>query len=461
MGGELLIIIPAINYPNEGGEDMERMTFRKSFLLSGILLFSVLVLGQLGWACDEPDHPHDQCTEEPDIKKVKVDYDKDIIYIYGKNFTEGTYDPVVTLGDLRLTPLPGFSFTDNELRVIFPEIEAGDYKLTVVTGETRHCRDKQSVKIAHDNEPSCPPAPTCPPTCPEGPKGDKGDKGEKGDTGPKGPQGEQGIQGIQGEKGATGDTGSQGQVGPQGVAGPMGPMGFMGPAGPQGEIGPQGPIGATGSAGPQGPQGLKGDTGATGAAGAQGLVGPIGPPGPKGDQGPQGLQGLQGIQGEKGDKGDTGPQGPIGLTGVGAVGPAGPAGPQGEIGPQGNPGTNGTNGLPGISNYNKVEELDTYNAAAIDPITGFPIGGLPGGLYSKTAACEYNQKLLGGGGGITLVVPYKSYPPMIYNGPVRLRVQLETVVEVDGWMITWHNDYEPGLITRMDTAVYAICADVL
>jgi len=67
---EFILIAPGINYPKGGGEDMGRMTFRKSFLLvSGFLLFSVLVLGQLGWACDEPDHPHDQCTEEPDIKK--------------------------------------------------------------------------------------------------------------------------------------------------------------------------------------------------------------------------------------------------------------------------------------------------------------------------------------------------------------------------------------------------------
>ena len=88
---------------------MKRMTLRKGFLLSGILILSVLFLGQLGWACDEPDHAYDQCTEEPDIKKVKLDYDKDLIYIYGKNFTEGTHDPVVTLGDQKLTLVDGFS----------------------------------------------------------------------------------------------------------------------------------------------------------------------------------------------------------------------------------------------------------------------------------------------------------------------------------------------------------------
>ena len=134
----------------------------------------------------------------------------------------GTQDPVVTLGDqkLDLVDVDDFRYTDNEIRVIFPEIEAGDYKLTVVTGETRHCKDKQSVKIAHDNEPSCPPAPPCE-QCPPGPKGEKGDKGDKGDPGP------QGIQGLPGQDGAPGLPGANGQDGAQGPAGPAGPAGIV------------------------------------------------------------------------------------------------------------------------------------------------------------------------------------------------------------------------------------------
>jgi hypothetical protein len=202
-----------------------RMTFRKGFLLSGILVLSVLLLGQLGWACDEPDHPYDQCTDEPDIKKVKLDYDNNVIYIYGKNFTEGTYDPRVTLGDDELFPLPGFRFSDTELRLIFPAIEAGDYRLTVKTGETRHCIDKQSVKITHDHKPSCPqPTPTCPAEC-------KGEKGDKGDTGPQGPKGDTGPQGPAGPQGEKGDPGEQGIQGPAGPAGAGGPAGAQGPPG--------------------------------------------------------------------------------------------------------------------------------------------------------------------------------------------------------------------------------------
>jgi len=200
----------------------------KIFLSSLIFLVSVIALGQSGWACDEPDHPYDQCTEEPDIKKVKLDYDKDLIYIYGKNFTEGTYDPRVTLGD---NPLDVKQHTDTEIITNFPAMEAGVYKLTVKTGETRHCRDKQSVKIAHDNIPSCPPpAPIC--ECPPGPKGDKGDKGDPGPTGPQGPQGPEGPAGPQGPVGPQGPAGPQGPQGPQGAAGPPGPQGPAGPQGP-------------------------------------------------------------------------------------------------------------------------------------------------------------------------------------------------------------------------------------
>jgi len=153
----------------------KRMAFRKGFLLSGILLFSVLVLGQLGWACDESDHPHYLCSDEPDIDKVTLDYDSDVIIIHGGNFEAGSHPPWVFLGKDRLPPI---SNTDEIIKVVFPPIDAGDYKLTVVTGETRHCRDKQSVKIAHDNKPSCPQ-----PTCPEGCKGDKGDPGPQGPAG--------------------------------------------------------------------------------------------------------------------------------------------------------------------------------------------------------------------------------------------------------------------------------------
>lgn len=182
------------------------MNFRKGCLLSGMLLFSVLVLGQSGWACDEPDPNDYLCTEELDIKKVRLDYDKDEIHVSGKNFTNGG-NPTVTLGDDGLVVL---SYNDTEIVTTFPFVEAGQYKLRISTGEGRNCKDKHSVKIDHDNKPSCPPTPTCPEPCPPGPQGEKGEKGDKGD------------------KGDPGTGGLQGEPGPQGLGGPAGPAGATG-----------------------------------------------------------------------------------------------------------------------------------------------------------------------------------------------------------------------------------------
>ncbi len=70
---------------------MERMAFRKIFLLSVIFLFSVLVLGQSVWACETPDYNEYECYGELDIKKVNLDYDNDLIHIFGKNFGNGAY----------------------------------------------------------------------------------------------------------------------------------------------------------------------------------------------------------------------------------------------------------------------------------------------------------------------------------------------------------------------------------
>ena len=198
---------------------MERMTFRKSFLVSGILFFLVLVSGQSAWACETPDYNDYQCYEELDIKKVHLDYDKDLIYIFGRNFKNGAF-PVVTLGDDGLVVQ---SYNDKEIVTTFPGVEAGHYKLVVSTGGGYKCKDKQSVTIAHDNKPSCPPTPpppACEPkceTCPQGPEGKQGPKGDKGDPG---------LQGIQGIQGLPGNDGAQGPGGPQGPPGTPGAPGI-------------------------------------------------------------------------------------------------------------------------------------------------------------------------------------------------------------------------------------------
>lgn len=196
---------------------MERITVRKSFLLSGILLFLVLVSGQSAWACETPDYNDYQCYGELDIKKVKLDYDNDLIYIQGKNFKNGAF-PVVTLGDEGLVV---HSYNDNEIVATFPAVEAGQYKLRVSTGDGDKCKDKQSLKINHDNKPSCPPAPPPAPCeqCPPGPKGEKGDKGDTGAQGIQGLPGNDGAPGLSGTNGTNGTNGAPGLPGPPGPAG--------------------------------------------------------------------------------------------------------------------------------------------------------------------------------------------------------------------------------------------------
>jgi hypothetical protein len=199
-----------------------------------------LTLGQSGWACDDPDPNEYLCVEELDIKKVRLDYDKDEIRILGRNFTNGA-KPTVTLGDDGLVVL---SYNDTEIVTNFPFVEAGQYKLRISTGEGSHCKDKHSVKIDHDNEPSCPQPPPCTP-CKDGEPGPQGPKGDKGDPGVKSaeaitlPSGSQATASLntdtsvltigvpKGDKGDPGLNGTNGQDGAPGLQGPPGILGWQ------------------------------------------------------------------------------------------------------------------------------------------------------------------------------------------------------------------------------------------
>jgi hypothetical protein len=180
---------------------MNRKAFRKIFLPGVMLLFSVLVLGQSGWACDTPDYNEYECYGELDIKRVTLDYDNGLIQIFGKDFKNGAF-PVVTLGDDGLDVL---DHDYNKIVVRFPAVEAGQYKLGVSTGKSRNCKDKYSLNIPHDNKPSCPPPSQ---TCPEGCKGAKGDPGEPGKPGKDGEPGQPGP-GVESAEAITLPPGSQ------------------------------------------------------------------------------------------------------------------------------------------------------------------------------------------------------------------------------------------------------------
>jgi hypothetical protein len=229
---------PATNYLKGGGKDMKRMNFRKGCLLSGILLFSALVLGQSGWACDEPDPNDYLCVEELEIKRVRLDYDKDEIQILGKNFNNGN-SPKLTLGD---EPLDVRWYNEKEIVTTFPFVEAGQYKLRISTGEGSNCKDKHSVKIDHDNKPSCPQPPPCTP-CKDGEQGPPGPQGPAGPAGPQGPKGDKGDPSVKSAEAITLPPGSSATASlntdtsvltigvPRGADGKDGAQGLPGPAG--------------------------------------------------------------------------------------------------------------------------------------------------------------------------------------------------------------------------------------
>jgi len=173
----------ATKFIQKGEENvMNAKRFRKIFLPSVILLFSVFVLGQSAWTCDTPETPDGQCYERLDIRSVHVDGSS--MHILGKNFKNGNF-PEVTFGGISF---PVDWYTNEEIVAIFPAVfERGHYKLVVSTGDGDKCKDKQSVTLHHEEQPPPPPPPTCQPCpeqCPQGPEGPRG---------PEGPQGPPGI----------------------------------------------------------------------------------------------------------------------------------------------------------------------------------------------------------------------------------------------------------------------------
>lgn len=145
---------------------MNAKRFRKIFLPSVIFLFSVFVLGQSAWACDEPEHPNYQCYKQLDIKWVDLDLYKKLVYIWGENFNNGD-PPVVTLAGIALEVdfnLSNEQWIVAKLPSVPEEIPYGQYRLRVSTGDGYKCKDKYSVKI-HPAPPEKPPCEPCPSTC--------------------------------------------------------------------------------------------------------------------------------------------------------------------------------------------------------------------------------------------------------------------------------------------------------
>jgi len=118
------------------------------------------------------------------------------ITIIGEDFLFGS--PLqVTLGEVGLLTIVGTP-TDTMIDALLPaNLAAGDYLLTVSTGNAQSQNDEYDLTIGA-----------------VGPEGPEGPKGDKGDQGPQGPQGPDGPQGIQGPIGPDGPEGEQGEPGP-------------------------------------------------------------------------------------------------------------------------------------------------------------------------------------------------------------------------------------------------------
>jgi hypothetical protein len=153
---------------------MLKKIFRKTFLLSGILLLSVFVIGKYSWGCDDKDQwgcgnhdkwdcdDHDRwrcddhdtwsCNKQseschpPKIQIVYLDYNDNSIEftIWGENFDNGA-PPVVTLGGRYNLNVDKNNYSDTHILTILPfqnlegDFIYGDYKLVVSTCHDSPC----------------------------------------------------------------------------------------------------------------------------------------------------------------------------------------------------------------------------------------------------------------------------------------------------------------------------------
>ncbi len=240
---------------------MNKKFLKKTFLLAGIFLLSMTMLGNLAFA--NGNH-NNKSSKKLKITEVYVDFANSEISIHGSNFAHKRKTPRVFLAGEELE----VSSADDQLIVAeLPkdpdgDYLLGDYLLNVSIGKAKKYYDYYDLTI--------------------------------GAVGP------QGLAGADGAAGADGTDGTDGAVGPEGPPGPRGTAGPAGADGTDGAAGPEGPPGPQGEKGDQGDQGIQGEVGSQGIqgeVGSQGIQGEVGSQGIQGEVGPQGIQGPAGTDG--------------------------------------------------------------------------------------------------------------------------------------------------------------------
>jgi hypothetical protein len=159
-----------------------KFLIQKAVLLVGVLIFSLLFIGQSAMAAKGGKTP------SPQITSVFTDFDTATFFIDGQDLNTGG-SPDVTLGSFGSLTIVNSS--DTFIEAAFPGggIPDGDYLMTVTTGGNSVEYDLTIGAVGPEGH--------------EGPQGDPGPVGPQGDTGLVGPQGLQGEPGPEGPTGTT------------------------------------------------------------------------------------------------------------------------------------------------------------------------------------------------------------------------------------------------------------------
>ncbi len=152
------------------------MTVRKPLLVSTILMM-LLVMGDEAWS-GQKRYRDKASKKKLQISEVSLDLDQELLFIYGSGLDNGR-GLEVTLGDFPDPLVVDLYQWDMIIAKLPPDLEPGDYRLTVRTGWGSKRSDSFDLTAGA-----------------VGPQGPEGPAGPRGEIGPQGERGEQGPPGV-------------------------------------------------------------------------------------------------------------------------------------------------------------------------------------------------------------------------------------------------------------------------